>query len=290
MRTYRQVTEFEPKIAELLARHAERLIAPTPPRGLWVCEENGEPIIALTVYTEPHVRVSAIIDKPETKPFASLTRLAETFETWATGIGLRSYCVVVDRGDDHYCKIIEKRGGLLVGQPTGQWAEYLHEIDQTPDTRDGIRPMRPSDWKALRALVRDALRSKTSLGASFLPTRKNIETIIRMGMRAATKGDPCLVLYDGGEVQGFALWMGMTGPFELRERVCSAIGLHARDERNRDRLHEAALTAAWNAGYTCVDAILRTSHEHALWKSTGASCPGLVARIDRPADALGRVA
>lgn len=149
MRTYRQVTGFEQKVADFLARHAERLIAPTPPRGLWVCEEDGEPIIVLTVYTEPRVRVSAIIDQPDTKPFTSLTRLAQEFESWAVSVGVRSYCVVIDKHDDHYCKIIERRGGVVLNDGP-QWIEYLHEIDQTPDTSDAIRLWRPSDWKVMR--------------------------------------------------------------------------------------------------------------------------------------------
>jgi hypothetical protein len=282
MRTYRQVTEFEPKIAELLKRHADRLIASEPPRGLWVCEEDGEPLIALTVYTEPHVRISAIIDRPETKPFASLVKLADAFEEWATSIGLRAYGVVIDRGDDHYCKIIEKRGGVVLQQDS-RWIEYLHEIGQASDTSDGIRPMRPSDWKALRPLVSAALREQGStLAASFVASRTNVEAAIRIGVRAATKGDPCLVAYKDGAAAGFTIWLGHTGPFEMRERVCSAVALYAKTHETREALRDAALRVAWGSGYTQIDAAVRTSRDLGEWKSVGGTSPGLIVQIARP--------
>lgn len=278
MRTYRQVTDFEPKVADLLARHAERLIAPTPPRGLWVCEEDGEPIIVLTVYTEPRIRISAIIDNPETKPFNSLARLAECFEEWAKGVGIESYCVVIARGDDHYCKIIERRGGLVLSED-GPWVEYLHEINQARDTTDGTRLWRPSDWRGLRFRVMHQLRELAKAGGDIRPTRQNVEALIRSGMRAATKGDPCLVTYAGGEIAGLTLWMGMgAGPIELRERVCSAL-LTDADEK----LRAHAFELAWAAGYTRVDGMAFGREQLATWKAVGAYVPRVIVHVNKPA-------
>lgn len=278
MRTYRQVTDFEPKVAELLARHAERLIAPTPPRGLWVCEEDGEPIIVLTVYTEPRIRISAIIDNPETKPFNSLARLAECFEEWAKSVGILSYCVVIARGDDHYCKIIERRGGLVLAED-GPWIEYLHEIDQTRDTRDGTRLWRPSDWRSLRTRVMDQLRALAKLGGDMRPTRTNVESLIRSGMRGATKGDPCLVSYAGGNIVGFTLWTGMNaGPIELRERACAAI---LTDADAALRTH--AFELAWAAGYTRVDGMAFGKQQLATWTAHGATVPRVIVHVNKPA-------
>lgn len=281
MRTFRQVTEFEQPIADLLQRHADRLIAPEPPRGMWVCEEDGVPVIVLTVYTQPHVRISAIIDKPETKPFASLVKLADAFETWASGVGIKAYGIVVDRGDDHYCKIIEKRGGVVL-QQDGQWTEYLHQIAQAADTSDGVRPMQPSDWKALRPLVSKALREPGVMSASFVPSRTNVEAAIRIGVRGATKGEPCLVAYEGGQAVGFAIWLGHTGPFEMRERVCSAVGLYGKTAEVRAQLREAALRVAWGAGYTQVQSLVLTTQEHGEWTALGATTPGVVTTLTRP--------
>jgi hypothetical protein len=293
MRTYRQVTGFEPKVAAFLARHAERLLAPTPPRGLWACEEDGEPIILLTVYTEPRIRVSAIIDHPETRPAASLTRLVQEFERWAVSVGATSYGVVIDRADDQYCKIIERRGGLLMGTPTGPWVEYLHEIDQAPNVADGIRPWRPSDWKALRPVIRDALHAPGILGESFLPTRKNIESFIRIGVKGAAQGEPCLLAYEGGVLQGVVLCTGHHGPFDHRERVCSAVGLyviHGAPTDLRARLQAAALDAAWRAGYTRVDGIVLSPAQLSEWKALGATAPGMIVHVTRPRETLQEVA
>ena len=284
MRTHRQVTDFEPGVAAYLAKHRERLIAPEAPRGLWVCEEDGEIVIALTVYTEPYVRVSAIVDDPTMKPFQSLSRLAESFEAWAMETGIGRYCVVIHKGDDAYCRIIERRGGIVLRE-TPEWIEYLHEIDQTPDTSEGIRAWRPSDWKGLRAVVSDSLHDPKGLGASFQATRKNTETIIRMGVRAAAKGDPCLIAYENGAIAGYTLWFGFVGPLELRERVCSATAIHTRAGASSDlarRLHEAALGVAWTAGYTRVDGMLFAPEQLGEWKAVGATVPGVIARITSP--------
>lgn len=281
MRTYRQVTEFEPKVAAMLARHADRLIAPTPPRGLWVCEEDGEPLIVLTVYTEPRIRISAILDRPDEKPAASLTRLAAEFEAWALEVGIASYCVVIHRGDDEYAKIIERRGGVVLSQDD-EWTEYLHEIDQTPDTSDALRPWRPSDWKALRHAVRAALQDRGALGVNFLPTRRTVEAVIRTGMRGAGGGDPCLLAYGDGKINGFIIGVGHTGPFEMRARVCSIAGLYCAPTAAPDLRHQlvaAAIEKATGAGYTRIDSMVYTPGELDTWKARGANVPGVVVQL-----------
>lgn len=283
MRTYRQVTEFEPRIAAFLKRHAERLIAPTPPRGLWVCEEDGEPIIVLTVYTQPHIRVSAIIDRPETKPFQSLTKLAQTFEEWALKVGVRAYAIVIDKYDDHYCKIIEKRGGVVLRED-GQWVEYLHEINQTPDTSDGIRPWRPSDWRALRPLMSAFLKEHYAVGSDFRPTRRNVEAFIRKGVKAAAKNDPCLLAYDGGELIGFCIWAGMPDAgLDLRERVCLGLGTYIIPSKRRQgwskRIREAAKEVARTAGYTRLDGVALDKRGLKAGQSVGGNVVGVMVRL-----------
>lgn len=283
MRTYRQVTEFEPKIAELLARHADRLIASTPPRGLWVCEEDGEPLIVLTVYTEPHTRISAIIDEPEKKPFSSLTRLAQTFEEWALKVGVRHYGIVIDKHDDHYCKIIEKRGGIVM-QEDSQWVEYLHEIDQTRDTSDGIRPWRPSDWRSLRPLMSSFLNEHYAVGGDFRPTRRNTEAFIRKGVKAAAKNDPCLLAYDGGELVGFCIWAGLPdGGLDLRERICLGLGTYIIPTRRRQgwskRIREAAKEVASAAGYTRLDGVALDKRGLKAGEAVGGQVVGVAVRL-----------
>jgi GNAT superfamily N-acetyltransferase len=283
MRTYRQVTAFDPKVAAYLARHRERLIAPTPPRGIWVCEEDGDIVIALTVYTEPHLRISAIIDKPETKPFQSLARLASEFEATAKESGVGRYCVVIHKSDDHYCKIIERRGGVILSED-GQWTEYLHEIDQTPDTRDGIRGWRPSDWKALRPLMMAFLREQYAAGGDIRPTRRNVEAFIRQGVRAAAQHDPTLLVYDEGRIVGFCLWVGMPdGGLDRRGRTCLSIGSFVVPERRRQgwskQLHAVAVEAASRAGYSTLEGTVLERRGLKVGESLGGSVIGVQVRM-----------
>lgn len=283
MRTYRQVMDFDPKVAALLARHVERLIAPEPPRGLWVCEENGEPIIALTVYTEPRLRVSAIVDKPEERPFASLRRLAEEFEGWAKSIGVTAYCVVIDKHDDHYCRIIERRGGVVIGEDA-TWIEYLHEIDQTPNTADAIRPWRPSDWKAMRGLVHAFLTENYAAGGDFRPTRRNVEAFVRKGVKSASQGDPCLLAYAGGELVGFTLWTGAPDlGLDQRDRVCFGLGTYVIPSARRQgwsrRLREVAKETASAAGYTRIDGVALDKRGLLAGQAVGGQVVGVMVRM-----------
>jgi GNAT superfamily N-acetyltransferase len=283
MRTYRQVEGFEEKVAAYLAKHADRLIGQEPPRGLWVCEEDGEVVIALTVYTSPHLRISAIIDKPETKPFASLTHLADAFEAWAVGQGVTHYCVVIDKFDDHYCKIIERHGGVVLRE-SGQWVEYLHEIDQSPKTEDAIRPWKPSDWKALRPLVTAFLKEHYAAGGDFRPTRHNVEAFIRKGVKASALSDPTLLAYAGGKLVGFVLWAGVPeSGLELRDRICLGIGTYVVPEVRRQgwsvKLRRAATTLARVAGYTRVDGVALDERGFKAGQAVGGRSVGLVVRL-----------
>jgi GNAT superfamily N-acetyltransferase len=284
MRTYRQVQDFEPKVAAFLATHRDRLAATEPPRGLWVCEQDGEPYIVLLVYTDPHIRVSVIVDKPEDKPFAALTKLAEAFEAWALEAGVTTYGVVVHVSDDHYCKIIERRGGVEVGVKDG-WVEYLHTINAQLDTSDGIRAWAPADWRPLRPLMHAFLKEHRQAGGDFLPTRRNVETFIRRGMKAATtKGDPCVIAWDGGQPVGFALWLGIDTDLDVAHRVVQGVGTYVVPEKRRagwsKRIRQAAMSVARERGYTQVAGTAMDKRGMAAGKSVGGEVHGVYMRLD----------
>jgi GNAT superfamily N-acetyltransferase len=284
MRTYRQVTEFEPKVAAFLATHKDRLAAFEAPRGLWVCEQDGEPDIMLLVYTDPHVRVSVIVDKPEDKPFAALTKLAEAFEVWAREQGVSAYGIVVHASDDHYCKIIERRGGVEVGHKDG-WVEYLHTIDAKLDTSDGIRVWAPADWRPLRPLMHEFLVEHRKAGGDFLPTRRNVETFIRRGMKAATtKGDPCVIAWDAGKPVGFALWLGIDTDLDLANKVVQGVGTYVTKESRRQgwskRIRQAAAGVARERGYTQVAGTAMDKRGMEAGRSVGAEVKGVFMQLD----------
>lgn len=279
MRTYRQVREYEPKIGAFLKKHADRLGGELP-QGLWVCEEDGEPIIALTVYTEPYVRVSAIVDRPETRPAASLSKLASAFEEWALGIGVTRYCVVVHAADDDYRRILERRGGVEVGAADG-WIEYLFRIDAKADDSDGIRPWAASDWTALRPLMKGFLLDHHTAGGDFPATRHNIEEFIRAGVRAAAQGDPTLLLRDEGKIIGFCLWRKAdAGSLDVRAKVCVAVAQYVVPDHRRQgcskRLSEAALAVARARGYERVDSFVLDDRGHKNLSAAGFRSAGLV--------------
>lgn len=290
---YRQVTEVEPAVTAFFKKHVDRLVGGELPQGLWVCEEDGELCMALLVYTKPHVRVSVIIDKPETKPFVSLARLAKTYEGWATSRGIGSYAVVVPEAGDDYCKIIEKRGGVEIGRGGG-WVEYLHQIKQTVDTTDGIRPWMPVDWQSLRPLMRAFLTEHYALGGDFPATRHNIEAFVRKGVKAAHAGDPALLAYEAGTLVGFCLWTGVvTGGLDVRERICAGIGTYVVPERRRQgwskRIRERALEVAQAAGYDRVDGVALEKRGYDAGVAAGFAAAGVLVRKQLDAQELRKV-
>lgn len=283
MRTIRQVTDFDEKVAALLTRHADLLIAPTPPRGLWVCEEDGEPIIALTVYTEPRIRVGLVVDRPETRPFASIASLVEAFEEWGKTVGLKAYTVVADRADDRFCALVERRGGVVLASEK-DWVEYLIRLNQPADLSDGIRPWQPTDWRGLRPLVKAFLTEHYAAGGDFRPTRQNTEAFLRRGVQGAAAGDPCVVAIEGGKIVGFTLWVGLPDfGLETRERVCSGLGTYVVKECRRQgwsrRIREAAIELAKTAGYTRLDGTALDRRGLKAAESTGATVVGVQVRL-----------
>jgi GNAT superfamily N-acetyltransferase len=281
MRTYRQVVDHEEKIAEFVKRHLSRFSTEMP-RGLWVCENDGEPEILWLVYTEPHLRVSIIVDKPETKPFMAIERLAQTFEKWASERGITKYGIVLSEADDHYAQIIERRGATEVWRANG-WVEYLHTIGWEADTSDGIRLWTPPDWRPLRPLMTDFLTEHCAAGGDFLPTRNNVEFFLRKGVRAAAKGDPTFVAYDGGKPIGFCLWTGtQDAGLDLRERVLQGFGTFVIRERRKQgwskRIREAANEQAKKKGYERIDGVALDRRGFKAAQASGAVSAGVYVR------------
>lgn len=280
MRAYRQVTEFNPPVAEFLKRHAERLHATSPLRGLWVCENDGVPEVALLVYTEPHVLVSIIVDKPETRPFVAILRLAQTFERWARDAGLPAYCVVISSADDWHSRIVERRGAVKIGEGPG-WAEYRQPLNEKAPA-DGIEPWRAVHWKPLRRLVMAFLVEHYNDGGDFKPTRKNVELLIRRGMQAATKGDPVLIAYEAGEPIAFGMYLGIETPLELRERILHGLGTYVIPKARRagwgKRLRTVGFEMGARAGYTRSDGIALSDIGLASGKASGCIPVGVLVR------------
>lgn len=286
MKTYQKATSISPALGAFLQRHLDRLVSDELPKGIWTCEEDGEPLIVLLAYTEPHLRVSVIMDEPSKSRFMSLERLARSFESWAKENAITHYCVVVPESDDWYAVIIERRGAIELGRSNG-WIEYLHQIDPTPQSEDGLHLWTPGDWKALRPLMAAFLEEHCRAGGDFLPTRRNVEAFIRRGVKAAAQGDPCLLAIQDGKIVGFCLWAGIdAGDLDLRDRICQGLGTYvvptARRQGWSKRIRARALEVAAEAGYTRVDGVAIDKRGLAAGKAAGFATRGVQVRYVLP--------
>lgn len=293
MRAYRQVTKIEPHVLDFLKRHRDRL-GDTLPAGLWVCEEAGEVLLALTVYVEPKVRVSLLggsMDGPGAHA-ASIEKLAREFESWLRPLGVTAYGLLVPVADEGYRRLLERRGAVEVGRGSGQ-VDYLYRLDVAQDTSDGIRPWASQDWKALRPLMRAFLVDYYASGGDFLPSRRNVELLIQRGVAGSYRGDPAVVAYTGGAPVGFTLWLGAEGAggLELRERIASDIGTYVDPAHRRQgwatRLQLAAVDLAQKAGYTRVTGAAREERGYKTAASAGFSSAGVL--VSRSIDELQKV-
>lgn len=282
MRTYSEVRELTEPRKAFLERHADRLLGGHPPRAMWSCEEDGRPVVALLGFTEPHLRMSIIIDDEERKPSRSVYKLTKLFDDWAVQAGATHYGIVIPEQPDRYGELIERRGGVEYARSNG-WVEYIHQIDQTLNLDDGIRPWTPSDWKPLRPLMQAFLEEHCAQGGDFLPTRNNVESFLRRGVRAASKGDPTLVLLQDRQYIGFCLWSGLPDiGLDLHERVCQGMGTYIipefRRHRNAKKLRAAAFKQAAVAGYTRVDGVALTPDTLASGQAAGFEASGVLVR------------
>ena len=273
MRTYRRIETAEPGFLEFLARHADRMDDQAP-AAAWVCEEDRTISGTLLAYTLPHLRLSVILESPG---FTVPLRLAETFEHWAASKNIKGYAMVVDQKDDKFCKILERRGGILIRQFDGV-LEYTHEIGKRWDRADGLRRWNPADWRGLRVAVRDFLRADRANGGEIEPSRVNIEECVRQGVRAAQAGDPCLLIQERGKIVAFVAWAGMVSPFEITP-TCAAFGLYVRPSHRKrglvKQLHDEAVRVATARGYKRVVAATRTKRAHACHLASGFTTDGM---------------
>lgn len=253
-RTYRRIEKAEPALMEYLARHADRMDEQAP-SAVWVCEDAGAILGALLVYPFPHLRVSLVLEPGI--GFMVPFRLAEAFEAWARRHQINTYRIVVSAADDKFCRILERWGALL-SHSGNEWNEYVHTI-RRPVLESGVRSWDARDWRRLRQLVRDYLRSLLADGGNILPTRRNVETIVRMGVRGAAAGDPCVVSVRNSRVIGFCLWTGMPTVLDVKDRICTGWGTYVSPDYRREgwsvRMRERAIQLAKDAKYDTVEGI-----------------------------------
>lgn len=281
-RIIRQVTDFEPIIAGFLVTHSDRMVDELP-RGIWVCEDEGVPIAALLVYTDPAVRLSVVRRSDDDQCWTALHRLGTTAEDWFSSVGVTHYGMAVHSSDQKFCRLLERRGAIVIEEKDG-WVEYLHTIARfRPILDNGIRPWDARDWTQLRRLVKDYLTSLGPDGGDILPTRHNVEEIIRSGVRAAVKGDPCLVGVVNQKLVGFCMWAGIKTALDTKEKTCQGWGTYIVPEHRQtgwsERLRADAIVKAKKAGYTVVEGIALSKIGLDTSKKIGFSVRGVVVSL-----------
>lgn len=108
-----------------------------------------------------------------------------------------------------------------------------------------IRPWAASDARVLHAMILDCLRVNHEAGAHMLPTEKNAEVLVAVGLRASERGDPCL-LASLDEPVGYTLWCELPNPLglEFEDRLLHGLGTYVRPSHRRRHIATALRDAA----------------------------------------------
>jgi GNAT superfamily N-acetyltransferase len=125
-----------------------------------------------------------------------------------------------------------------------------------------IRPWAAQDELALLHMVTHCLEINYDAGADMQPTLRNAQVLVKLGMLAATRGEPCLVA-DAGGIDcpgpiGYTLWCSLPNPLDLdyRGRVIYGLGTYVMPPFQNTgvsrRLRNGAESEARQLGFTKV--------------------------------------
>lgn len=125
-----------------------------------------------------------------------------------------------------------------------------------------VRQWKEGDRVSLLHMVEDCLRVNHEAGADMLPTFKNADALVTLGMLASQRGEPCLVA-DAREIDapgpiGYTLWCELPNPLGLdyRGRVLHGLGTYVMPRFQRTgvstHLRNCAEAQAGRLGFTKV--------------------------------------
>lgn len=116
-----------------------------------------------------------------------------------------------------------------------------------------IRPWIEEDRPCLLVGIEDFFRSGLEQGSDVLATRRNAEIYFNLGLKAAGRGDPCLVGLKDGVFAGFVMWLGLESLLEQRWNTIHALGSYTfpgfRSTGVADMLRIRAREIAKEKGY-----------------------------------------
>jgi acetyltransferase (GNAT) family protein len=94
-----------------------------------------------------------------------------------------------------------------------------------------VRLWTPDDSEALAEMIQDCLLVNHAAGADMLPTPKNANALLVMGLQAAARGEPCLfAALDSGEPMGYTEWLDLGNPLGLdySGRILYGLGTYVK--------------------------------------------------------------
>lgn len=98
-----------------------------------------------------------------------------------------------------------------------------------------IRQWAAEDRVDLLHMVMECLRINREAGAEMLPTYKNTDVLVQMGMLGSARGEPCLVACIPDGPIGYTLWTELPNPLGLDfgSRVLHGLGTYVMEPYRR---------------------------------------------------------
>ena len=94
----------------------------------------------------------------------------------------------------------------------------------------------------LRGAIRQFFEVGIGRGGDLLPTVRNIDLYLKIGLDGAARGDACLLALVDEQPVAYVMWVGSPDVIDTRHKVVNAIGSYT-DPAHRNRAIATALRA-----------------------------------------------
>lgn len=127
-----------------------------------------------------------------------------------------------------------------------------------------VVPWSPAYSEWLRGAIRQFFEVGLTRGGDILPTERNIDLYLKIGLDGAAKGDACLLALVNDRPVAYVMWVGSPPILDTRHKVVNAIGSYTEPAfRNRTiatALREEAIRISKARGYgKAVGPVLNTN-------------------------------
>lgn len=141
------------------------------------------------------------------------------------------------------------------------------------ESRFSFRSWKEQDREWLYGALESFLKETSQAGGDVLPTNRNINAYIELGLRRAGLGDPCFVGFLGNRPVGFVFWVGnQNSDLDERWKTILALGsfteARARHFGVANKLRLLALEQAKKMGYERIQGPVYLNNERGLEEFT----------------------